>query len=166
LSDLSHVASTPDTDAPMIVIDTTGCDLGEEKDEGGSTRNEGEVVVVRSHLERLKEAGVKEEEIGILAPYNAQVSLLRDWLREDFPKVEIGTVDGFQGREKECIILTLVRSNARREVGFLADDRRLNVAITRAKRQVCVVCDCESVSSHGFIKDLVDYCEEQGAEYR
>ncbi|KAJ1478938.1 hypothetical protein T484DRAFT_1816210 [Baffinella frigidus] len=66
-------------------------------------------VVVRAHLERLIEAGVRVDEVGVLTPYNAQVALLRAHLKEDFPALEIGSVDGFQGREKESMILCLVR---------------------------------------------------------
>jgi superfamily I DNA and/or RNA helicase len=68
------------------------------------------------------------------------VGLLRREIKPQYAHVEIGTVDGFQGREKEAIIMSLVRSNPRGHVGFLADDRRLNVAVTRARRHVALVC--------------------------
>ena len=79
-----------------------------------------------------------------------------------YPELEIGSVDGFQGREKEVIVLSLVRSNERGEIGFLADKRRLNVAVTRAKRQVCLICDGETVGRSKFIKALVEFFEEHG----
>lgn len=70
-------------------------------------------------------------------------------------------MDGFQGREKDVIILSLVRSNDRKEVGFLSDKRRLNVAMTRARRCLCVVGDSETVSKGGkFLKDWMDWLEE------
>jgi len=71
--------------------------------------------------------------------WRTQVGVLRRLLKEEYPAIEIGSVDGFQGREKEAIVLSLVRSNPAREVGFLAEDRRLNVAITRARRHVAMV---------------------------
>ncbi|EHA8588415.1 putative Regulator of nonsense transcripts 1 [Cocos nucifera] len=83
--------------------------------------------------------------------------------KEDSLKdVEISTVDGFQGREKEAIIISMVRSNLIKEVGFLSDHRRMNVAVTRARRQCCLVCDAETVSHDSFLKRLVEYFVEHG----
>lgn len=91
----------------------------------------------------------------------SKVQLLRSKLQEDFPALEIRSVDGFQGREKEAVVLSLVRSNTEGNVGFLGDDRRLNVAITRARRHVCLVCDTETVSSkhNSFLARMVQYFE-------
>ena len=71
-------------------------------------------------------------------------------------------MDGYQGREKECVILSLVRSNPGHEVGFLAERRRLNVAVTRARRQVTVICDSETVGRDLFLRQFLDYLEEHG----
>ncbi|MEM7236032.1 MAG: AAA domain-containing protein, partial [Planctomycetota bacterium] len=95
----------------------------------------------------------------------AQVRDLRRKLRPEYPDLEISTVDGFQGREKEAIVLSLVRSNDRGEVGFLADERRLNVAITRARRHVAVIGDSATVANHPFLDGLIVYLQENG-EYR
>lgn len=76
--------------------------------------------------------------------------------------LEISSVDSFQGREKECIIYTLVRSNARHNVGFLSSDQRTNVAITRAKRILIIVADTETCGSHKFLKRMFDFCEQSG----
>ena len=73
-------------------------------------------------------------------------------MAEKHPKLEIRSVDGFQGREKEAVVLSLVRSNAKGEVGFLAESRRLNVAVTRARRHVAVICNAETVSRDPFLK--------------
>ena len=75
LSGLPGVLTTDETLAPMVLIDTAGCEMGEAKDEAGSTLNEGEALVVRSHLARLLKAGVKESQIAVITPYNAQVSV-------------------------------------------------------------------------------------------
>ena len=91
-----------------------------------------------------------------------KVELLRLQLAEKHPKLEIRSVDGFQGREKEAVVLSLVRSNAKGEVGFLAESRRLNVAVTRARRHVAVICNAETVSHDKFLKGFVEYLEENG----
>ena len=66
-------------------------------------------------------------------------------LKDEFPGIELGSVDGFQGREKEAVIVSLVRSNDEGEVGFLGEKRRLNVAMTRPKRSLTVIGDSETV---------------------
>ena len=76
--------------------------------------------------------------------------------------IEVHSVDGFQGREKEVVILSLVRSNPNKEVGFLAEKRRLNVAVTRARRQVILICDSDTVSSDKFLAGLIEYMSENG----
>jgi DNA polymerase alpha-associated DNA helicase A len=91
-----------------------------------------------------------------------QVHLLKEELLPTYPNLEIGTVDGFQGREKEAIILSLVRSNEQGEVGFLDEKRRINVAITRAKRHLCVIGDSETLSKSHFLKKFCGYVEEHG----
>jgi hypothetical protein len=102
-------------------------------------------------------------EVGVIAPYNAQVTLLRERLAPYCARgLEISTVDGFQGREKEVIILSMTRSNPQHEVGFLAEDRRTNVAVTRAKRQCVVIADSETVGSRPLLASLLDHCSEFG----
>ncbi|XP_039066578.1 DNA-binding protein SMUBP-2-like isoform X2 [Hibiscus syriacus] len=164
LFDLENVKKSSSTEPTLLLVDTTGCDMEEKKDEEESTLNEGEAEVSISHAKRLVQAGVLASDIGIITPYAAQVVLLK-MLRSNEDKLknmEISTVDGFQGREKEAIIISMVRSNSKKEVGFLSDRRRMNVAVTRARRQCCVVCDTETVSIDGFLKRLVEYFEEHG----
>ena len=146
----------------LVLVDTKGCGMGEAEDEDGSRLNRGEAEVVGDHVGWLVGMGMAEEDIGVITPYNGQVSLIKAALKESRPGVAVRTVDGFQGGEKEAIVLSLVRSNAGREVGFLREKRRLNVAFTRAKRHVFVVCDSETVCSDTFLKGLVDYMEENG----
>ncbi|KAK1259687.1 hypothetical protein QJS04_geneDACA010290 [Acorus gramineus] len=166
LYDIEGVQKSSSTEPTLVLIDIAGCDMEEKKDEEDSTMNEGEAAVAIAHAKRLVEGGVRPSDIGIITPYAAQVVLLRIMRSKDdkLKEIEISTVDGFQGREKEAIIISMVRSNSKKEVGFLSDKRRMNVAVTRARRQCCLVCDTETVSSDRFLKRLVEYFEEH-AEY-
>ena len=92
-----------------------------------------------------------------------QVETIRLNTRAKHPKLEVRSVDGYQGREKEVVIISLVRSNPAREVGFLAERRRLNVAVTRARRQVIVICDSETVGTDTFLREFLDYLTERGS---
>ncbi|CAH0478273.1 unnamed protein product [Peronospora belbahrii] len=177
LHELPHVNIRKDDDlldATLLLLDTAGCELEEDADDDEdkkhsilrlSKSNEGEARVVARHVRALLEAGLKEDEVAVITPYNKQVQTLKALLLEKYPKLEIRSVDGFQGCEKEAVVMSLVRSNASRQVGFLADDRRMNVAITRAKRHVAVVCDTDTISSHKFLAALVKHFEDFG-EYR
>ncbi|XP_075784448.1 DNA-binding protein SMUBP-2 [Pelodiscus sinensis] len=163
LKDLPGVASTEETRIPLLLIDTAGCGLFElEVEEEQSKGNQGEVRLVGLHIQALVEAGVKARDIAVIAPYNLQVDMLREHLCHKYPELEIKSVDGFQGREKEAVVLSFVRSNRKGEVGFLAEDRRINVAVTRARRHVAVICDSRTVGSQAFLKRLVDYLSEHG----
>lgn len=157
LADLPDVESNDDTKFPLIWYDTEGDEFPERSDEDdndsddsfhlmSSRYNENEAYLALYHLNRLIESGVTEESIGVISPYNSQVSLLKKLIQKKYPNIEISTVDGFQGREKECIVLSLVRSNPNFEVGFLKDERRLNVAMTRPRRQLCVIGNIEMLS--------------------
>ncbi|XP_053304498.1 DNA-binding protein SMUBP-2 [Spea bombifrons] len=163
LKDLPGVSLTEETSIPLLLIDTAHCGLFEiDVEDEQSKGNPGEVRLVDLHIQALTAAGVKPRDIAVIAPYNLQVDMLRQCLRQRYPDLEIKSVDGFQGREKEAVVLSLVRSNAKGEVGFLAEDRRLNVAITRARRHVAVICDTHTVSSHKFLKGMVDYFNKHG----
>ncbi|MEM7260379.1 MAG: IGHMBP2 family helicase [Planctomycetota bacterium] len=166
LADLPTVDETEETATPVFFVDTAGFDAPEGTDPENIARfNEGEVKLVGKVLEQLTRAGVAPRNIGVITPYNAQVDRLRRRWNETYPALEIDTVDGFQGREKEAIVLSLVRSNDRGEVGFLAEERRLNVAITRARRHVTIIGDSATISSNPFLGGLVDYLQEH-ALYR
>ncbi|KAG0210152.1 hypothetical protein BGX33_005109 [Mortierella sp. NVP41] len=169
-----------DTDHALVFLDTSMAGMTEETEDqdgnpissslsGGpddSKLNRGEASTVVDYVKDLMSAGIAAGEIAIITPYSAQNALLRQLLKEDYPEIEIGTVDGFQGREKQAIILTLVRSNDAGEVGFLSDRRRLNVAMTRSKRHLCVVGDSETLSKKdAFLKAWMDFLGEH-AEVR
>ncbi|PIL23999.1 hypothetical protein GSI_13750 [Ganoderma sinense ZZ0214-1] len=149
---------------PVVFYDTAGCEYFErlegDRDEG-SRCNENEASVVKMWVDQLGSAGMLPSQIAVITPYQAQVTLLTSLLRPVYgPELEIGTVDGMQGREKEAVIISLVRSNEKREVGFLKDKRRLNVAMTRARRHLCVIGDSSTVQ-HGspFLKKWMAWLE-------
>eukprot|EP01025_Chloroclados_australasicus_P056243 TRINITY_DN6926_c0_g1_i3.p2 TRINITY_DN6926_c0_g1~~TRINITY_DN6926_c0_g1_i3.p2 ORF type:complete len:200 (+),score=26.32 TRINITY_DN6926_c0_g1_i3:295-894(+) len=147
----------------LVLIDTAGCDMEEAQDEETDSKyNQGEAEVVWKWVKRLLEGGVDVKDIGIISPYNAQVGLLREMRDEEFSQLEISTVDGFQGREKEAIIISTVRSNDIGEVGFLADRRRMNVAITRARRHCCVIGDSDTLGKDSFLQGICTYFEDRG----
>ncbi len=163
LRELPGVEETPATGAPLWFIDTAGCSFDEEAEEEGESKfNRGEAEAAARHTEALVAAGLAPALIGVIAPYSAQVRFLRERL-SGLGEVEIDTVDGFQGREKEAIVISLVRSNSRGEVGFLADARRINVAITRARRHLSVIGDSATVARDPFIWEFISYCETIGA---
>ncbi|XP_042640469.1 DNA-binding protein SMUBP-2 isoform X2 [Tyto alba] len=163
LKDLLGVTSTEETTIPLLLIDTADCGLFElEVEDEQSKGNPGEVQLTGLHIHALVEAGVKAKDIAVVAPYNLQVDMLREHLCHKYPELEIRSVDGFQGREKEAVILSFVRSNRKGEVGFLAEERRINVAVTRARRHVAVICDTRTVSSQPFLQRLVDYFSRHG----
>ncbi len=120
-----------------------------------------EAVLVVQQVQNLLDAGLSPADIAVIAPYSAQVRLLREQLKDT--EIEIDSVDGFQGREKEAVIVSLVRSNRDAEIGFLADIRRMNVALTRARRKLIVIGDSATVTSHPFYHRMVAYFESIGA---
>uniref|UniRef100_T1J301 PH and SEC7 domain-containing protein 4 n=1 Tax=Strigamia maritima TaxID=126957 RepID=T1J301_STRMM len=166
LKDLPEVNENEDTSTPILFIDTAGCNIFElDLVDEASKGNEGEADIAAAHVRNLISQGVKSTDIAVVTPYNLQTELLRLRLSSEFPGVEIRSVDGFQGREKEAIVMTLVRSNEKGDVGFLAEIRRLNVAVTRARRHLAIICDSETVSRHPKLKTLVEFLSEH-AEIR
>ncbi|EKG20325.1 ATPase AAA+ type core [Macrophomina phaseolina MS6] len=173
LADLPYeVQETEDTREPVVFWDTQGGDFPEKSEDedtgkkssllGDSKSNEMEAALVRLHVGKLVEAGVRAEDIAVVTPYNAQLAVLSQLLKEQFAGIELGSVDGFQGREKEAVVVSLVRSNAEHEVGFLGEKRRLNVAMTRPKRHLCVIGDSETVGRGSrFLKRWMDFLQEQ-----
>jgi GNAT superfamily N-acetyltransferase len=144
------------------LVDTAGAGYDEEQEPDGSSRlNPQEAEVALKYVSRLLELGLPPEQIAVISPYGAQVRFLRDNAPD--PDVEIDTIDGFQGREKEAVILSLVRSNVLGDVGFLAETRRMNVALTRARKLLVVIGDSATVSNHPFFHALMEHFETRGA---
>eukprot|EP00756_Hemistasia_phaeocysticola_P046369 Hpha_TRINITY_DN2013_c0_g1::TRINITY_DN2013_c0_g1_i1::g.82915::m.82915/K19036/IGHMBP2; ATP-dependent RNA/DNA helicase IGHMBP2 len=159
LCDLEGVEETSETSTPFVLVDTASLGLEEVGLPGESKYNVGEVQVVEGYIRTLREAGVAAESIVVLTPYSAQTALLRDKLEG----IEVGTVDSMQGRERDCVIISLVRSNSDGEVGFLSEARRVNVAITRARRHVAIVTDSNTVQRDACLRAVCACAEEEGA---
>jgi len=134
----------PDWDNPMAFLPVQEGEV--RSPDGKSKENPAEASWASRILEELLDGGeLKMSDIGIITPYAGQVRAIRDTMPERLDSVEVRTVDGYQGREKEVIIFSCVRSNSEGNVGFLADSRRLNVALTRAKRGLIVIGDPETL---------------------
>src|SRR5205823_5741145 len=127
-----------------------------------SRLNPQEATLAVRKVRELLATGLAASDVAVIAPYGAQVRLLRRLLA-DVPGLEIDSVDGFQGREKEAVVLTMVRSNAAGEVGFLKETRRTNVALTRARRCLVVIGDSATLANEPFYARLVARMEEAGA---
>lgn len=144
----------------LDVIDTAGAGFDEGKaTDSSSIDNAGEARVVGLLVRDLIDRGVVAvDEIGVITPYSAQSARLQRELGALIDAgLEVDSVDGFQGREKRVIVFSAVRSNERAEVGFLADERRLNVAITRAKQKLIVIGDSATLSSDANWRALFDH---------
>ena len=162
LTDLEAVTDDQLDDAPVVYIDTAGAGWEEQQEPDGLSRlnpNEGRLVL--DQVNTLCNAGVAPRDIAVIAPYAAQVRWLRHHAK--YEKLEVDTVDGFQGREKEAVIICTVRSNNRGEIGFLADARRMNVALTRARRKLIVIGDSATLATDPFFEQLLQWFEVTGA---
>lgn len=157
---------------PLIFIDTAGCGFEEKIQPKYQSRyNPEEFLILREHLYQLTDAfqGQELPSIGIISPYREQVMHIKDMLETDSQfsglGISVQTIDGFQGQERDVIYISLVRSNNKSEIGFLKDYRRMNVAMTRARKQLIVVGDSATIGADSFYSDLIAYCEKQG-QYR
>lgn len=164
---------------PVVFIDTAGTGFEEKINEsvrGNSTRslsrfNPDEALLVREHLLQLLDAFPPGQTpaIGLLSPYREQVNFMEEMVREDATlapllrnQLIINTIDGFQGQERDVIYLSLVRSNAKNDIGFLSDYRRMNVAMTRARMLLVVTGDSATIGQNKFYQAFLDYCAQHG----
>lgn len=150
---------------PLVLVDTAGRGWDEIVDpESGSVENPGQAERTAAEVRRLLSRGLAADAIGVITPYHAQRRRLRALLADAITAgLEVDTVDGFQGREKDAIVVDLVRSNTDGIVGFVADRRRLNVALTRAKRLLMVIADVATLGVNSDFAAFVDEAERQGA---
>lgn len=142
---------------PLIFVDTSEIDKNGEKKlkDSKSIINLAEAETTLEIVDFYQKLGIDDKDIGIISPYADQVSLLKN--KTD---IEVKTVDGFQGREKEIIIISTVRSNDKGKIGFLSDLRRLNVALTRAKRKLIIIGNKETLKTNPTYERLIEYANE------
>ena len=159
-------------DDPLLFIDTAGCGF-EEKLEGTSTSNPEEAAFLLRHLsgmmDTLKERNGKGKfpSVALISPYREQVRLLKDLLQHSASLVKlnehisINTIDGFQGQERDTVYISLTRSNPDNRIGFLSDIRRMNVAMTRARKKLVVVGDSGTLSQFPFYAGFIAHAERK-----
>lgn len=153
----------PDWESPMAFVPVDGDEL--LSPDGASKENPAEASWAVKILIGLVEGGeIDLSDIGIVTPYAGQVRAIRDMIPESLQSVEVRTVDGYQGREKDVIIFSCVRSNKDGNVGFLSDPRRLNVALTRSRRGLVVVGDPETLRSDENWRSWIEHIRSRKLE--
>lgn len=161
-----------DFDTPIEWINTEGLDCNEEfigENYGRINKSEAELSIeqLKGYITKIGRERFLDEriDVGMISPYKAQVQYLRRLVRNDaFFKpyrqaITINTVDGFQGQERDVILISLVRDNEEGQIGFLNDLRRMNVAITRARMKLIILGDASTLTRHAFYKKLYTYIE-------
>lgn len=167
-----------DFDTPIEWINTEGMDCNEEfvgENYGRINKPEAELSIaqLKEYITKIgRERFLSERiDVGLISPYKAQVQYLRRLVRGDaFFKpyrqaITINTVDGFQGQERDVILISLVRANEEGQIGFLNDLRRMNVAITRARMKLIILGDASTLTRHAFYKKLYEYIESLHESY-
>ncbi len=164
-------------DLPVEFLDTAGFGFQEITiPESRSTANPEEADLLLRRLGQLLEPYDPADHendlltIGVIAPYRAQINYLKDAVEENdelaglmqHRMLSIGTVDSFQGQERDIIAISLTRSNTHGEIGFLSDIRRMNVGMTRARKKLLLVGDSSTLGAHPFFKELIAYVESVG----
>lgn len=164
-----------DYDIPITWVDTSEKDGMENKEEfvgesfGRINKAEAELTLITlaEYLTKITRQRILEEsiDVGVISPYRAQVQYLRRLIKKyDFFKpyrrlISVNTVDGFQGQERDIILISLVRSNEEGQIGFLRDLRRMNVAMTRARMKLIILGNKDTMTRHPFYKQLWEYVE-------
>jgi ATP-dependent RNA/DNA helicase IGHMBP2 len=155
-------------------VDTAGCGFTElQNPESLSYSNKQEGDILFKHLRSVLESYAQYKDadrisVGIISPYKEQVEWMKeevsayDLNSEKVSQLSIKTIDGFQGEERDIIYISLVRSNDNQEIGFLNDLRRMNVALTRAKKKLVVIGDSATIGNNPYYKQFIDYCESKG----
>jgi ATP-dependent RNA/DNA helicase IGHMBP2 len=163
-------------DVPLVFIDTAGCGF-DEKQEGTSISNPEEALFLWKHLTGLMhhlKTVYNESDfptIGVISPYKHQVEILKELmlssqeLLQVKSAITINTIDSFQGQERDIIYISMTRSNSENVIGFLSDIRRMNVAMTRARKKLVVVGDSATLSQLSFYADFITYAQEKNGYF-
>ncbi|CAG8477198.1 11131_t:CDS:2 [Funneliformis caledonium] len=154
-----------DPERPLIMIDTDNL-LTKEFVSNGKYQNDMEVILVEHSVKALLAGGVPAKEIGIITPFRSQLKHIAHRFK-GCSELEVSTIDRFQGREKQVIVLSLVRSNSELKVGNLLEDyRRINVAITRAKFKLIIVGSRSTLWASSILRNLINYLENNNMIYQ
>jgi superfamily I DNA and/or RNA helicase len=165
-----------DLDIPITWIDTSEMKneelfreefVGESFGRINKAEAELTLLALEQYFNKIGKQRILDEriDVGIISPYRAQVQYLRsqikkkEFLKPFRPLISVNTVDGFQGQERDVILISLVRSNDEGQIGFLRDLRRMNVAITRARMKLIILGDAQTMTRHPFYKKLYEYIE-------
>lgn len=161
---LKDLAKSLKNHPTLCFIDTKGCAMRETRFANSkSSCNIFEAILIEMYVQFLvKDRKLPSDKIGIITPYVLQRRLIERRVSEEFPDVEIKSVDGFQGREKDVIILSLVRSNTKQIVGFLSSRQRINVSVTRARRHLAIIGDSTTLVHDSALDDLINYIRLYG----
>ena len=161
-------------DTPISFVDTAGCGF-DEKNEGTSITNPEEAAFLFKHLRQLT-ADLSAHytpdnfpSIAIISPYRQQVQILKELLPHSTAlqlyshKISVNTIDSFQGQERDIVYISMARSNTEGKIGFLSDIRRMNVAMTRARKKLVVIGDSGTLSQLPFYEDFIAYTADRNA---
>ena len=161
-------------EAPLAFVDTAGCGF-EEKSEGTSTTNPEEAAFLFKHLTQLVAmlgSHYSQENfptIAVISPYKQQILLMKELMLHSpelmvyADKITVNTIDSFQGQERDLVYISMTRSNNEGSIGFLSDIRRMNVAMTRARKKLVVIGDSATLSRLPFYSDFISYAESVNA---
>ena len=161
-----------DNDPPVVFVDTAGCGF-EEKADGSSISNPEEAAFVVKHLtqfaEQLSQYYTFDNfpSIAIISPYRGQIELLQDFiihsplLNKYSNNISVNTIDSFQGQERDIVYISMTRSNADNRIGFLSEIRRMNVAMTRARKKLVVIGDSATLGQSAFYSGFIDYTTQK-----
>ena len=147
-------------DQPFCFIDTAGCGFGEQL-AGTSTTNPEEALFTHRFCKQFMD-GLEPFSVAVISPYSGQVRLLEEHFGKEDQLLSVNTIDSFQGQERDMVVISMARSNPNGEIGFLADFRRMNVAMTRARKKLAIIGDSSTIGRSPFYADMIGYAEALG----